>query len=145
MRGAAGSLAVPLDCRPGGWNLLQFLHIFYGSSGLDKMPMWLSALVLSVLVSCIHPSPHQPPSDWTDLFRCLHLDELLINFLGLLSHLGGGLDFLVFFTGNPELNVFLTELGSKEAPESGKPICSERKLGKAPLNITLPSTISWKK
>lgn len=59
----------------------------------------------------------------TDLFGCLGLDELLVDLLGLLRHLHGGLGFLVVLTGHPKLDVLLAELGAQEAAEAGEPIC----------------------
>jgi len=59
----------------------------------------------------------------TDLFGCLSLDELLIDLLGLLCHLHGGLGFLVLLACYPKLDVLLTELGAQEAAEAGETIC----------------------
>lgn len=57
-----------------------------------------------------------------DLSRSFRLYEVLIDLLGLGGHLHGVLGLLEVLAGHPELNILITELGLKEATESGQTI-----------------------
>lgn len=53
-------------------------------------------------------------------------DVLSEDLLGLGDHLGLGFDLLELLTGQPELQVLLTELSAQEGPEGSESVCGDR-------------------
>ena len=57
------------------------------------------------------------------LLRRFSSNELLVDLLGPRRHSEGRLDLFVVFTGEPKLNILVTEFRFEESSESSQPIC----------------------
>lgn len=84
------------------------------------------ALVSSSPGSCRAVEPRASAGASPHLLAGLDGDVLSKDLLGLGDHLGLGFDLLELLTGQPELQVLLTELGAQEGPEGSEPICGDR-------------------